>query len=403
MIIVPANIAASQTMRLIPSSKLPAIGTTIFTVMSQLAVEQGAINLSQGFPDFAVPEALIDMLAHYLRAGYNQYPPMAGVPYLREQIAVKSQRLYGAQVDPDSEVTITSGATEALTVAIQTLVHPGDEVIVFDPAYDSYAPAVTLCQGLTRHVPLLAPSFSIDWQRLRDTINPKTRLVILNSPHNPTGSIVGQDDLVQLAELLRDTGIYVLADEVYEHMVFDGARHNSVLGHPELRERAFVVSSFGKTCHATGWKVGYCIAPPAFTAEFRKIHQFVTFTTHTPTQWALAEFIDQQPHHYLGLSAFYQAKRDLFLARMSGSGFRMLPSQGTYFQLADYSQLSDMPDTEFARFLTVTTKVAAIPVSVFCAAPPTTPLVRFCFAKQDDTLHQAVERLHRVAEQLRVS
>jgi methionine aminotransferase len=394
------DIEPSGATGLIPSSKLPTIGTTIFTVMSQLAAEQDAINLSQGFPDFAVPEALIEMLAHYLRAGYNQYPPMTGVPYLREQIAVKSQRLYGAQVDSDTEVTVTSGATEALNVAIQTVVHPGDEVIVFDPAYDSYEPAVTLCQGLTRHIPLLAPDFAIDWQRLRDTINPKTRMVIVNSPHNPTGSVVGEEDLAQLAELLRGTGIYLLADEVYEHMVFDGTCHASILGHAELRERAFVVSSFGKTCHATGWKVGYCIAPPALTAEFRKVHQFVTFTTHTPTQWALAEFIDQQPAHYLGLSNFYQAKRDFFLARMVGSGFSLLPSHGTYFQLADYSGLSDMPDTEFARFLTVTTKVAAIPVSVFCAVPPATRLVRFCFAKQDDTLRQATERLHRVEAQL---
>jgi methionine aminotransferase len=224
--------------------------------------------------------------------------------------------------------------------------------------------------------------------------------VIVNSPHNPTGSVVGEEELAQLAELLRGTGIYLLADEVYEHMVFDGTCHASILGHAELRERAFVVSSFGKTCHATGWKVGYCIAPPALTAEFRKVHQFVTFTTHTPTQWALAEFIDQQPEHYLGLSNFYQAKRDFFLARMVGSGFSLLPSHGTYFQLADYSGLSDMPDTEFARFLTVTTKVAAIPVSVFCAVPPATRLVRFCFAKQDDTLRQATERLHRVEAQL---
>jgi methionine aminotransferase len=394
------DIETSGATGLIPSSKLPTIGTTIFTVMSQLAAEQDAINLSQGFPDFAVPEALIEMLAHYLRAGYNQYPPMTGVPYLREQIAVKSQRLYGAQVDSDTQVTVTSGATEALNVAIQTVVHPGDEVIVFDPAYDSYEPSVTLCQGLTRHIPLLAPDFAIDWQRLRDTINPKTRMVILNSPHNPTGSVVGEEDLAQLAELLRGTGIYLLADEVYEHMVFDGACHASVLGHAELRERAFVVSSFGKTCHATGWKVGYCIAPPALTAEFRKVHQFVTFTTHTPTQWALAEFIDQQPEHYLGLSDFYQAKRDLFLASMVGSGFSLLPSHGTYFQLADYSGLSDMPDTEFARFLTVTTKVAAIPVSVFCAVPPATRLVRFCFAKQDDTLRKAAGRLHQVGAQL---
>ena len=365
--------------------------------MSQLALEQGAINLSQGFPDFDVPVELADLLGHYVRAGYNQYPPMTGVPYLRNQIALKSESLYGASVDPATEVTVTSGATEALLVAIQAVVHPGDEVIVFDPAYDSYAPAVTLCQGVTRHIPLVPPTYGIDWQRLKDAINANTRLLILNTPHNPTGSVVSSADLDQLAELLRGTGIYVLADEVYEHMVFDGARHQSVLGHSELRARSFVVSSFGKTYHATGWKVGYCIAPPAMTVEFRKLHQFVTFTTHTPTQWALAAYMESNPGHYLGLSAFYQAKRDLFLDQLASSAFSLLPSQGTYFQLADYSAITDMPDTEFARYLTCACKVAAIPVSVFCEVPPTSRLVRFCFAKQDDTLRLAGERLSQIS------
>lgn len=396
----PAKPAASAAFpALFPplQSKLPRVGTTIFTTMSQLALEQDAINLSQGFPDFDVPSELADLLAYYVRAGYNQYPPMTGVPYLRAQIALKSEGLYGASVDADTEVTVTSGATEALLVAIQAVVHPGDEVIVFDPAYDSYEPAVALCQGITRHIPLLAPTYGIDWQRLQDAINPRTRLLILNTPHNPTGSVVSSADLEQLAELLRGTGIYVVADEVYEHMVFDGARHHSVLGHPELRARAFVVSSFGKTYHATGWKVGYCIAPPAMTVEFRKIHQFVTFTTHTPTQWALAAYLESNPGHYLGLGDFYQAKRDLFLEQMASSAFTLLPSQGTYFQLADYSAISDMPDTEFARYLTCVCKVAAIPVSVFCAVPTNNHLVRFCFAKQDDTLRIAAERLSQIS------
>jgi len=379
-------------------SKLPLVGTTIFTTMSKLAAEQQAINLSQGFPDFDVPAALADMLSSYVHKGHNQYPPMMGVAYLREQIAVKTQSLYAAIVDPDTEVTVTSGATEALLVAIQAMVHPLDEVIVFDPAYDSYEPAVALCQGVTRHIPLLGPEFSIDWQRLKDTINARTRLLIINSPHNPTGAVLSAADLEQLATLLRDTDIYLLSDEVYEHMVFDGAAHHSVLSHPELRERAFVVSSFGKTYHATGWKVGYCIAPPDMTTEFRKIHQFVTFTTHTPTQWALAEFMEKHPEHYLGLGAFYQTKRDLFVRHMASSAFKCIPSPGTYFQLADYSAISEMPDTEFAIYLTTVCKVAAIPVSVFNAAPSEARLVRFCFAKQDDTLALAAERLSQLSK-----
>lgn len=377
-------------------TKLPGIGTTIFTVMSQLAQEHDAINLSQGFPDFSVPAALLDLLDKYLRGGYNQYPPMAGVPYLREQIARKISALYGADVDMDSEITITSGATEALFVAIQATVRAGDEVIVFDPAYDSYDPAVTLAGGKVHHMPLSPPGFRPDWQQVREAINSKTRLIIINTPHNPTGSIFTTDDLEALANCVAGSNIFVLADEVYEHMVFDGRDHHSLLTHEALRGRAFVVSSFGKTYHATGWKVAYCVAPAALTAEFRKIHQFVTFTTHTPTQWALAEFMETCPAHYLELPAFYQAKRDTFLEAMGGSAFRMTPSEGTYFQLADYAEISDMPDTEFARFLTTRAGVAAVPVSVFYAEPPEARLVRFCFAKDDDTLKLAASKLKAV-------
>ncbi|MCB1644183.1 MAG: aminotransferase class I/II-fold pyridoxal phosphate-dependent enzyme [Pseudomonadales bacterium] len=375
------------------SSKLPAVGTTIFTVMSQMAQEHNAINLSQGFPDFSIPAELSDLLARYVRDGFNQYPPMTGVPYLREQIALKTQRLYGVNVDPDSEVTVTSGATEALFVAVQALVRPGEEVIVFDPAYDSYEPAITLAQGVTRHLPLLPPGFAIDWDRLAATINPRTRAIMINSPHNPCGSVLSRSDLEKLAALIGDRPIAVISDEVYEHMVYDGERHVSALEIDGLRERSFVISSFGKTCHATGWKVAYCIAPAELTTEFRKVHQFVTFTTHTPTQWALAEFIDKYPEHYLNLSDFYQQKRDVFLDAMRGSAFRMTPSRGTYFQLADYSDITDLTDTDFAALLTREYKVAVIPVSVFYADPPPNHYIRFCFAKAETTLQEAASRI----------
>lgn len=377
-------------------SKLPNIGTTIFTVMSALAAEHDAINLSQGYPDFAVPEALVDLVTKYMREGLNQYPPMTGVPYLREQIAAKAARLYGADVNMDTEVTVTSGATEALFVAINAMVRPGDEVIVFDPAYDAYEPAVTLAGGVTRHLPLSPPTFSPDWQQLADAINDRTRLVILNSPHNPCGGILQAADLDALAAIVASTGVYLLSDEVYEHMVFDGERHHSLLSHPALRSRSFVVSSFGKTYHATGWKTAYCIAPAALTTEFRKVHQFVTFTTHTPTQWALAEFMETCPEHYLELPKFYEAKRNLFLEEMAGSGFRMTPSHGTYFQLADYSDISDMPDDAFARHLTTEVGVAAIPISVFCETPPQGHFVRFCFCKDDATLRAAAAKLRQL-------
>ncbi|HIG43443.1 MAG: methionine aminotransferase [bacterium] len=373
-------------------TKLPGVGTTIFTTMSKMAGEFDAINLSQGYPDFSVPQPLLDLMSKYLNQGYNQYPPMTGVPYLREQIAKKIKRLYNAEVDIESEITITSGATEALFVALQVIVHPGDEVIVFDPAYDAYEPAVNLAQGKTIHLSL-GPGFRIDWNQVADAITPKTRAIVLNSPHNPTGSTISKEDLQTLAELLQKTDLYLVSDEVYEHMVFDAEPHHSLLTHEALRQRTFVISSFGKTYHATGWKVGYCIAPQALTHEFRKIHQFVTFTTHTPTQWALAEYMENYSEHYLQLPAFYQSKRDLFLEFLSQSAFECVPSAGTYFQLADYSQLSATNDIEFVTHLTQQVGVAAIPVSVFYDSPPEARLVRFCFAKDDDTLHRACEKL----------
>ncbi len=377
-------------------SKLPSVGTTIFTVMSQLAQEHGAINLSQGFPDFATPPELVDLVDKYMRAGNNQYPPMTGVPYLREQIAAKMKTHYDANVDMDTEITVTSGATEALFVAIQACIGTGDEAIVLDPCYDSYEPAITLAGGVTRHIPL-GPGFVPDWQAVKDAVTNRTRLIVVNSPHNPSGSVFSQADLDSLAAIVADTPILVISDEVYEHMVYDGGRHISLLTHAALRQKSFVVSSFGKTYHATGWKVAYCIAPPALTTEFRKIHQFVTFTTHTPSQWAFAEFMATTPSHYLELPGFYQAKRDLFLAEMAGSGFVLAPTQGTYFQLADYSAISNMPDTEFARFLTTEVGVAAIPVSVFYKTAPDQHIVRFCFCKGDDTLRLAASQLKNLA------
>lgn len=374
-------------------SKLPKVGTTIFTVMSQMANEHGAINLSQGFPDFEPPAPLLEMFEKYLRSGYNQYPPMMGVPYLREQIAHKMAKLYQVSVDPDKEITVTSGATESLFVAIQAVVRTGDEVIVFDPAYDSYEPAVTLAGGKTIHLPMSAPDFHLDFERLADALNQRTRLIIVNSPHNPCGSTFQPGDIEKLADLTRGHPLFFLSDEVYEHMVYDGASHLTLLANEELKAKSLVVSSFGKTYHATGWKVAYCIAPDSLTQEFRKIHQFVTFTTHTPTQWALAEFMEHYPEHYLALPAFYQAKRDLFNSAMASSGFKLRPSAGTYFQLADYSALSEMNDVEFSALLTREIGVASIPISVFYEQPPDNRIVRFCFAKQDETLRKAADKL----------
>ncbi len=376
------------------TSKLPDVGTTIFTVMSQLAQEHEAINLSQGYPDFAVPEELADLVARYIHEGKNQYPPMTGVPELREQIALKAEKLYGASLDADREITVTSGATEALFVAIQAVINAGDEAIVLDPAYDAYDPAVRLAGGKAVHVPLNAPAFRPDWDRVVAAITARTRLIIVNSPHNPTGSILLREDLDALADIVERHDLLVLSDEVYEHMVFDGEQHHSLLTHETLRQRTFVVSSFGKTYHATGWKVAFCAAPVELSMEFRKIHQFVTFTTHTPTQWALAEFMRTCPEHYLELPAFYEAKRNLFLDSLAGSRFEMTKTAGTYFQLADYGKISSMPDTEFARFLTTEVGVAAIPVSVFYENPPEQTIIRFCFCKDDATIREAAARLH---------
>jgi methionine transaminase len=377
------------------NSKLPNVGTTIFTRMSQLAVETGALNLSQGFPDFDGPQALRDAVGRHIAAGHNQYAPLAGLPALREQVAAKIARSYGRTVDMDSEVTITPGATQAIFCAIQTLIHPGDEVIVFDPCYDSYEPSVELAGGRCVHVPLALPDFAIDWQRLADALSPRTRLVILNSPHNPSGALISRADLDRLAALIRDRDIYLVSDEVYEHLLFDGARHASVLAHEELYQRAFVVSSFGKTYHVTGWKTGYVVAPPALTAELRKVHQYVSFCGVTPLQWALADFMAEHPEHVEELPAFYQAKRDLFCDLLKDSRFSFQRAPGTYFQLADYSAIrDDLDDLAMAEWLTREHGVATIPVSVFYQQPPKDlRLVRFCFAKREDTLRQAAEKL----------
>jgi len=374
-------------------TKLPGKGTTIFTIMSKMAQQQNAINLSQGFPDFDGPQALRDRITYHLNHGHNQYAPLAGVAELRQQIAGKVLDLYAHDCDPECEVAVTPGATEALFCAVTAVVHPGDEVIMFDPAYDTYEPAVTLNGGISRHIALQYPDFSIDWQQVRDTITDRTRLIILNTPHNPTGTLWTADDIRQLREVIAGRNIHLLSDEVYEHISFDGRQHLSLLRHPDLAARAFVVSSFGKTYHATGWRIGYCIAPEPMMAEFLRIHQFINFSTNTPIQYALADFLLDCPQHHHELAAFYQQKRDLFYDLMTSSAFSLVPSSGTFFQLADYSDISDETDTEFATRLTREYKVAAIPVSVFYKKAPQQRVVRFCFAKDDSTLRQAAERL----------
>ena len=363
--------------------------------MSQLAAEVGAINLSQGFPDFDGPQALREAVARHVLEGRNQYCPMTGLPALRQQVAAKIARSYGVQRDADSEITITPGATEAIFCAVQALIHPGDEAIVLDPCYDSYEPSVELAGGRCVHVPLALPDFAVDWQRLSDAITPRTRLIFLNSPHNPSGALLSRDDLDQLAALIRGRDIHVISDEVYEHLIFDGARHASVLAHEELYARALVVSSFGKTYHVTGWKTGYVVAPPQLTAELRKIHQYVNFCGVTPLQHGLADFMAAHPEHVEELPAFYQAKRDLFCDLLAGSRFRFTRAPGTYFQLADYSAIRpDLDDVAMAEWLTREHGVAAIPVSVFYQqAPAGMRLVRFCFAKREETLRLAAEKL----------
>jgi methionine aminotransferase len=375
-------------------SRLPLVGTTVFTTMSALASQHGAVNLGQGFPDFGCDPRLLDAVNDAMRAGHNQYPPMTGVPALREAIAAKIDTLYGHRYDAAGEITVTAGATQALTTAILCCVHPGDEVIVIEPAYDSYAPAIALAGGVV--VPLEMQvgedGYSVPWDQVAAAVTPRTRLIVINSPHNPTGSILRRADLDQLAAIVADTDILILSDEVYEHMVYDGEQHVSAASHPQLAERAFVVSSFGKTYHVTGWKVGYVAAPKALSAEFRKVHQYNVFTVNTPMQHGLASYM-ADPAPYIGLSGFYQHKRDLFRAGLAGTRLRLLPADGTYFQCVDYRAVSDLPEAQFAQWLTTELKVAAIPVSAFYSSGKESGIVRFCFAKEDATLNLALERL----------
>ncbi len=376
-------------------SKLPNVGTTIFTSMSQLAVQTGALNLSQGFPDFNGPQALLDAVGRHVAAGHNQYAPMTGLPALRQQVAAKVARLYGVSVDVEQEITITPGATAAIFCAIQAVINPGDEVIVFDPCYDSYEPSVELAGGRCVHVPLSNDDFAIDWQRFSDALTPRTRMVVLNSPHNPSGALISRADLDQLAALIADRDIYLVSDEVYEHLIYDGVAHASLLAHEQLYQRAFVISSFGKTYHVTGWKTGYVIAPPQLSAELRKVHQYVNFCAVTPLQCALADFMAEHPEHIEQLPGFYQAKRDLFCDLLQGSRFSFKRTPGTYFQLVDYSAIRpDLNDVDMALWLTREHGVASIPVSVFYQTPvPQQRLIRLCFAKREETLQQAAEKL----------
>ena len=360
--------------------------------MSALAQRHGALNLSQGFPDFDAPAELLSLLDQHARAGHNQYAPMAGVPVLREAIAAKVAALYGANVHPDTEVTVTAGATQALFTAIAAFVHPGDEVIVFAPVYDSYGPAIELQGGTVVHAHLHHPDYRPDWDEVAKLVTPRTRMVIVNTPHNPTGTVWTAEDMARLEALVRDTDIVLLADEVYEHMVFDQGRHESLLRYPALAERAVVVSSFGKTFHITGWKVAYAVAPAELMAEFRKVHQFIVFTVHAPSQYALADFM-KRPGWNDELKALYQGKRDVFRGALAGSRFGLLPCQGTYFQCVTYDAISDEPDRAFVERLTVEHGVAAIPVSAFYPDGQDLGVIRFCFAKSAATLEQALERL----------
>lgn len=381
---------------LFPESKLPALGTTIFTQMSALAQQHQAINLSQGFPDFSGPDYLQQRLAYHVAQGANQYAPMTGAVALRSAIAEKTAAQYGWQPDADREITVTAGATEALFAAIAALVRPGDEVICFDPSYDSYAPAIELAGGVVKRLALQPPLFNVDWAAFRALLSSRTRLVILNTPHNPSATVWRQNDFEQLWQAIASHEIYVLSDEVYEHICFAAQGHASVLRHSELRQRAIAVSSFGKTYHMTGWKVGYCIAPEAISAEIRKVHQYLTFSVNTPAQLAIADMLRHAPEHWQELPEFYRARRDFLVNALSASRFKVLPCEGTYFLLADYSAISDLDDVTFCRWLTEHAGVAAIPLSVFCADPFPHKLIRLCFAKQESTLQAAAERLCRL-------
>ena len=378
-------------------TRLPAVGTTVFTQMSQLALEHGAVNLGQGFPDFGCDPKLLDLVNEAMRAGHNQYAPMTGIPALRAAIAAKLERLYGRRYDELSEITVTNGASQPIQSAILCSVHPGDEVIVIEPAYDCYLPAIALAGGVAVPVAMRLDSagYSVPWDLLAAAVTPRTRMIVVNSPHNPTGSILRAADLEALAAIVAGTEILVLSDEVYEHMVYDGEEHASVSRHPVLAERAFVVSSFGKTYHVTGWKVGYVAAPASLMREFRKVHQYNVFSVNTPMQHGIAAYMED-PAPYLELPGFYQHKRDLFRAGLAGSRFELLESSGTYFQCVRYGAISSLPEAEFARWLTVEAKVAAIPVSAFYSRPTESGIVRFCFAKKDETLMKALETLSRL-------
>jgi methionine transaminase len=376
-------------------SKLPSAGVSIFAVMSRLAQEHGAINLSQGFPDFDCAPELIDTVERHMRAGQNQYAPMPGVPALREALAEKIEALYGRRYDPATEILITSGATEALFSTLTALVHPGDEVLLFQPAYDSYVPAVQLSGGTPRFVTLRPPDYRVDWDEVRRAVSPRTRVIVINSPHNPTGTLLDAGDIREIERILATTSAVVVADEVYEHIVFDGATHESMARHPVLADRAVVISSFGKTYHTTGWKVGYCAAPRALAEEIQRVHQFVTFAVNTPVQHAYAEFVRRDPL-CASLGPFYQRKRDYFLSLIAGSRFRPLPCRGTYFQMLDYSAISVEPDAAFAMQLIAQYGVAAIPISPFLHREDAGPVLRFCFAKREETLERAAERLRNV-------
>src|SRR5580704_17661187 len=379
-------------------SKLPDVGTTIFTVMSRRALEEGALNIGQGFPDYPIDPRLARCLVEVVGEGRNQYAPMEGVTELREQISTKLHASHGLRFDPQSEITVTCGGTEALYDAIQAVVGPGDEAIIFDPAYDAYEPAVRLAGGRCIRIALAPPAFRFDWDQVRRRLSDRTRLIIINGPQNPSCTVAGVDDLDALAALIRDRPITLLADEVYEHVLYDGRRHASVLAHSELRERSFAVFSFGKTLHATGWRVGYCVAPQALTRELRKVHQFNTFSIVSPLQYAVARYLAAHPDAWTGLSAFFEAKRDLLAGLLRGSGIEPLPAAGTYFQLVDYGAISQEDDMAFADRLIREAKVAVIPLSPFYAQPPRMTLVRLCIAKRDETLRTAAERLRAFAD-----
>lgn len=377
------------------NSKLPNIGTTIFTVMSKLAADHKAINLSQGFPDFSCNEELISLVNNYMKAGNNQYAPMAGLIGLREILSEKTEVLYGAKYDPESEITITSGATQAIYTAIAAIIHEGDEVIVFEPAYDCYQPAIALNGGKTIYMQLQAPDYSIDWEKVKKRINHHTKMIIINTPHNPTGSVMSSDDMIMLEKLIKGTDIVIISDEVYEHIIFDNRQHQSVARFPILAERSFIISSFGKTFHATGWKIGYCVAPKNLMTEFRKVHQFLVFSANTPIQFALADFLKQK-NNYLELGAFYQQKRDYFIRAINTSRFELIPSAGTYFQLLNYKNMSMEKDTDYAIRLTKEFGIASIPISVFYHGQEDNQVLRFCFAKKEETLEKAAQILNRI-------